>query len=68
MTSYGSTFPYGAQECREHLQTLEGFVCKNFYKFPYASMNANLTMAQHRVNIRAIGQRLSVSINISGAP
>ncbi|KIO23740.1 hypothetical protein M407DRAFT_26803 [Tulasnella calospora MUT 4182] len=24
MTSFGSTFPYSAQECREHLQTLEG--------------------------------------------
>ncbi|KAG9044936.1 hypothetical protein FS837_007297 [Tulasnella sp. UAMH 9824] len=29
MTSFGSTFPYGAKECREHLQTLEGFVASD---------------------------------------
>ncbi|KIO30644.1 hypothetical protein M407DRAFT_20359 [Tulasnella calospora MUT 4182] len=31
MTSFGSTFPYGAQECREHLQTLEGFIASGDY-------------------------------------
>lgn len=62
MTSFGSTFPYSAQECREHLQTLEGFImsgeCSGYRTATFARLWASVTRVRHINGYSLPGPRL----------
>ncbi|KAG8934686.1 hypothetical protein FRC01_001087 [Tulasnella sp. 417] len=62
MTSFGSTFPYGAQESREHLQTLEGFIASGEFSAyrtaTFARLWASITRVRHINNYGLPGPRL----------
>lgn len=65
MTSFGSTFPYSAQECREHLQTLEGFIASGEFSgyrtATFARLWASITRVRHINGYGLPGPRLDRS-------
>ncbi|KAG8926895.1 hypothetical protein FRC01_008262 [Tulasnella sp. 417] len=65
MTSFGSTFPYSAQECREHLQTLEGFIASGEFSgcrtAAFARLWASVTRVRHINGYSLPGPRLDRS-------
>ncbi|KAG8951197.1 hypothetical protein FRC04_006679 [Tulasnella sp. 424] len=62
MTSFGSMFPYGAQECRDHLRTLEGFVASgepsSYRTATFARLWGSITRVRHINGYSLPGPRL----------
>ncbi|KAG8951195.1 hypothetical protein FRC04_006677 [Tulasnella sp. 424] len=62
ITSYGSTFPYDARDCRNFLQTLEGFVASgefsSYRTSIFAKLWASITRVRHANGYSLDGPRL----------